>query len=280
VIGKLFNSCPARGSVLYSTLSISWILAVDSTIAHLASHPSSRPDLTFLAEFNHTQTINESQHLACFAGGNFLLGGSVLRRQDYINFGLAITDGCHDTYASTLTKIGPESFSWDTTSIPANQTAFYAANGFWIRNGQYILRPEVIESYYYAYQITHDPKYQDWAWDAFVAINATTRTGSGFTEINDVNAPGGGGFRNFQDSFLFAEVMKYSYLIQAPVSILAVLTIALLHRSANCKVQQRPWDVNFNGCNEWVFNTEAHPLRVRRQQSGYGHAGQCYNHGF
>ena len=149
----------------------------------------------------------------------------MLRRQDYIDFGLAIVNGCHDTYASTLTKIGPESFSWNTTNIPANQTAFYAANGFWITNAQYILRPEVIESYYYAYQITHDPKYQDWAWDAFVAINATTRTGSGFTEINDVNAPAGGGFRNFQDSFLFAEVMKYSYLIQAPVSILAVHTI-------------------------------------------------------
>lgn len=39
-----------------------WILAADSTIAHLASHPSSRPDLTFLAIYNNQSLIYESQH--------------------------------------------------------------------------------------------------------------------------------------------------------------------------------------------------------------------------
>ena len=62
--------------------------------------------------------------------------------------------------------------------------------------------------------------YQDWAWDAFVAINATTRVGQGFSVISDVNAANGGSFENVQESFLFAEVMKYSYLIHAPVGIL------------------------------------------------------------
>lgn len=51
-----------------------------------------------------------------------------------------------------------------------------------------------------------------------MAINVTCRVGSGFAELNNVNAPNGGGFNDFQDSFLFAEVMKYSYLIHAPVS--------------------------------------------------------------
>ena len=60
--------------------------------------------------------------------------------------------------------------------------------------------------------------YQDWAWDAFVAINATTRVNKGFSAISDVNAANGGSFDNVQESFLFAEVMKYSYLIHAPVS--------------------------------------------------------------
>ena len=48
-----------------------------------------------------------------------------------------------------------------------------------------------------------------WAWNAFVAINATTQVGSGYSSITDVNAPGGGNFTNFQESFLFAEVLKY-----------------------------------------------------------------------
>ena len=79
--------------------------------------------------------------------------------------------------------------------------------------------PEVIESFYYAYRATGDPMYQDWAWAAFQSINATCSAGVGFSEVDDVNAPAGGGFADFQDSFWFAEVLKYSYLIQAEASI-------------------------------------------------------------
>lgn len=39
-----------------------WILAADSTIAHLASHPSTRPDLTFVAEFDGQTLIYQSEH--------------------------------------------------------------------------------------------------------------------------------------------------------------------------------------------------------------------------
>lgn len=219
-----------------------WILAADSSIQYLASHPSSRPDLTFLAEFAGTQPINSSQHLTCFDGGNFLLGGAVLGQQNYIDFGLQLVDGCHDTYNQTATRIGPESFSWNTTRLPANQSDFYDRAGYFITSSDYILRPEVIESYYYAYRITGDSKYQDWAWDAFVAINATTIARSGYSEIDDVNTPGGGNKLDFQDSFLFAEVLKYSYLIHAPDAV---------------------YDVQAPGtANMWVFNTEAHPIKV------------------
>jgi hypothetical protein len=58
-------------------------------------------------------------------------------------------------------------------------------------------------------------QYRDWAWNAFVAINATARTDSGFAALTDVNAPNGGSQSDNQESFLFAEVMKYSYLIHA-----------------------------------------------------------------
>jgi mannosyl-oligosaccharide alpha-1,2-mannosidase len=167
--------------------------------------------------------------VACFDGGSFILGGLVLNSQKYIDFGLSLVNGCHDTYVSTLTGIGPEVFRWvekntaanDTTNPPAgaDQAAFYAKAGFYITGSQYILRPEVIESFYYAYRATGDQMYRDWAWNAFVAINSTCAVGSGFAELNDVNAKNGGGFSDFQDSFLFAEVLKYSYLIHAPVSI-------------------------------------------------------------
>ncbi|KAH7380823.1 glycoside hydrolase family 47 protein [Cadophora sp. MPI-SDFR-AT-0126] len=228
-----------------------WVLAADSSIAHLASNPSTRPDLTFLAEFDGQKKIFESQHLACFDGGSFILGGLVLKEQKYIDFGLALVNGCHDTYVSTLTGIGPEVFRWvenntasndtDNPPPPADEAAFYEKAGFYITNGNYNLRPEVIESFYYAYRATGDQTYRDWAWNAFVAIRDNCMVGSGFAELNDVNKPKGGGYSDFQESFLFAEVLKYAYLIHAPDNV---------------------WQVEHNGENEWVFNTEAHPFKV------------------
>lgn len=107
----------------------------------------------------------------------------------------------------------------DNPRPPLAQRAFYAASGFWSTNAQYVLRPEVVESLYYAYRATGDVKYQEWAWDAFRRINATCRAGSGYSGVRDVNVEGGGGFLDFQESFWFAEVLKYSYLIQAEVSV-------------------------------------------------------------
>ncbi|KAF2125818.1 glycoside hydrolase family 47 protein [Dothidotthia symphoricarpi CBS 119687] len=225
----------------YAELKDRWVTAADSTMAHLASHPETKPELTFVAGFNGTTLLLESEHLACFHGGNFILAGRALKEDKYIAFGLELVDACHATYAATATQIGPEVFSWDPHTVPADQTAFFAQNGFYITNPAYNLRPEVIESYYYAYRATHDTKYQDWAWDAFVAINATTRVGSGFSSVNDVDVRGGGGYMDFQESYWFAETLKYAWAVQ---------------------VEGGEWHVGGEGGDKWVFNTEAHPVRV------------------
>ena len=41
----------------------------------------------------------------------------------------------------------------------------------------YILRPEVVEAYFYLWRMTHDQKYRDWAWDAVQAIEKHCRYG-------------------------------------------------------------------------------------------------------
>jgi len=101
----------------YVFLKDRWVKAADSSIAYLASNPAPRPDLTFLAAYENTTLDLTSQHLACFDGGNFILGGQVLDRQDYIDFGLKLVNGCHETYISTATRIGPEIFSWNTSAV-------------------------------------------------------------------------------------------------------------------------------------------------------------------
>lgn len=227
----------------FAELRDAWILAADSTMEYLTSRPVPRPDITFVSTYDRTETQARSQHLACFDGGNFILGGQVLKEVKYIDYGLELVNGCHETYIQTATRIGPESWSWNETTVPADQSSFFSTTGFYITDSGYQLRPEVIESYYYAYRATGDAKYQDWAWDAFVAINATTRVGSGYSSISDVNEVGGGNHTDFQESFWFAEVLKYSYLIQAG---------------------EVEWQVGKDGVNEWVFNTEAHPVKVRK----------------
>jgi mannosyl-oligosaccharide alpha-1,2-mannosidase len=145
----------------FATYKDRWILAADSTIEHLASHPSSRPDLTYLASYNNRTLNLVSGHLACFDGGNFILGGLVLEEQKYVDFGLELVASCENTYNQTLTGIGPELFRWDEGGVPADQKEFYDRAGFYITNGYYDLRPEVLESFYYAYRATGDRKYQD-----------------------------------------------------------------------------------------------------------------------
>ncbi|KAJ4293782.1 Mannosyl-oligosaccharide alpha-1,2-mannosidase 1B [Collariella sp. IMI 366227] len=229
-----------------------WIKAADSSIEFLVSHPTTKPELTFLAIWKGKTLEFISEHLACFNGGNFILGGLTLNEPSYTEFGLALVDGCHETYHSTATGIGPEIFAWqdarhalnstyNNRAVPVDQRLFYNTTGFWIENGQYVLRPEVIESYYYAYRATGDVKYQDWAWEAFEAVVEVCRVGSGYSSIRDVNRRDGGGFHDFQESFWFAEVLKYSFLIFA---------------------EDAPWQVKADHTNQFVFNTEAHPIRV------------------
>ncbi|KAF2863834.1 glycoside hydrolase family 47 protein [Piedraia hortae CBS 480.64] len=233
---KMYVYSPSR----FGKLRDRWVLAADSTMAHLASHPSSRPDLTFLAQYRNKTLDNSSGHLACFDGGNFILGGLVLSEQKYIDFGLALVNACEDTYSQTVTGIGPEGFAWDSSSVPSDQAAFYKRAGYYITNSGYYLRPEVLESFYYAFRATGDSKYQDWSWNGFQAISSNCRAGSGFAELTNVNSANGGQKRDFQDSFFFAEVLKYAYLIHAP---------------------EKEWNV-MKSDNKWVFNTEGHPVKV------------------
>lgn len=77
-----------------------------------------------------------------------------------------------------------------------------------------MLRPEVLESNFYAYRATGDTKYLDRAKQTLGVFNKVLSVkGGGYAGINDVNsADGGGGFVDDVQSFFFAETMKYLYL--------------------------------------------------------------------
>lgn len=145
-------------------------------------------------------------------------------------------------------------FRWVDAALPANasnnapppadQRDFYARAGFYTTAGAYILRPETVESLYYAYRLTGDVAWQDMAWQAFEAIAAACRTGSAYAQLEDVMRPGGGAFIDQMQSFWMAEVLKYLYLIFAPESAVQL-------------------QLQGDAVSQFVFNTEAHPMRVR-----------------
>ena len=78
-----------------------WETAIDSSIKFLLKD-STVGDRVYLADFDDSRRIRHiSSHLACFHGGNWILGGSLLQNQTIVNIGLKLVDACFNTYAST-----------------------------------------------------------------------------------------------------------------------------------------------------------------------------------
>ncbi|KAF5010148.1 hypothetical protein FDECE_3694 [Fusarium decemcellulare] len=247
----------------------SWILAAESSMLHLASSPSTRPDLTFLGEMRGKILIPTSSHLASVCGGSLILGGLLLQNQTFIDFGIKLSKSYYEVYRQSPSGIGPELFRWvddgrqPMTKPPANRppsqkwASFYETSGFYPTNPEYILRPETIESLYYAYRATGDRKWQDWAWEAFESLNRMSRVEGGYTGLRSVMKKADDDTRQFIDkmeSFWLAETLKYLYLIFAEDSDLHVRS---------------------DGQIKYVLNTEAHPLL----SSNFAAFERCYVHG-
>lgn len=149
-----------------------------------------------------------------------------------------------------MTGLGPLYWGWydeTTNTFPPSPDVDVdngyrrnaAVNGEFIANGneEWASFPESLESWFYAYRITGDSRWADYAWDMFLAINDTARNSVAFATVDNVNMPFGESQSNSLDSFFFAEVLKYQYLTYADPSVVDL--------------------------GEWVFGTECHPVKVQ-----------------
>ncbi|KAF2770729.1 putative 1,2-alpha-mannosidase [Teratosphaeria nubilosa] len=215
----------------------------------------------------------QGQHLVCFAGGMFALGGKLFNQESHVAIGKKLTDGCIWTYKhGSPLGIMPEVFemvpcdsvascTWDEAKwksaiaskhpeIPPEHLDRFIAReklppGFTeISDARYILRPEAIESVFLLYRITGDTKYQEAAWEMFQSITNATETAVANAALSDVRFSaeelragntGGTTQMDSMESFWMAETLKYFYLVFSEVQVV--------------------------GLDEWVFNTEAHPFR-------------------
>lgn len=106
----------------------------------------------------------------------------------------------------------------------------------------YLLRPETVESIFYMWRITHDQKYRDWGWEIVQSLEKNCRQKVGYAGINANGKP-----LDKQESFFLAETLKYLYLLFSEDELISL--------------------------DEYVFNTEAHPLSIR----GFGKRGIVLN---
>lgn len=96
----------------------------------------------------------------------------------------------------------------------------------------YALRPEVIESAYYLYTYTKDPRYLEMGRTFLDSLMQHCRTDTGYAALKSVATKEK---KDDMESFFFAETLKYLYLLFAPPETLDLSKV--------------------------VFNTEAHPIK-------------------
>lgn len=161
---------------------------------------------------------NRLEHLGCFGGGMLILG------QRYMKEGLAFTETCAEMYTTTASGIACDSV--DIT--PAGDIV--------CKSDLYLLRPEVVESIFYAWRATHDPKWRDYAEKIWKALQKHCEVESGgFTDVKYVTRTTPEKMDK-QESWFLAETLKYLWLIFQPDSVVSL--------------------------DEYVFNTECHPLKI------------------
>uniref|UniRef100_A0A4W4ESQ7 alpha-1,2-Mannosidase n=1 Tax=Electrophorus electricus TaxID=8005 RepID=A0A4W4ESQ7_ELEEL len=183
--------------------------------------------LTYIAEWKGGLLEHKMGHLTCFAGGMIALGADGApdaTTGHQMELAAEIARTCHESYARTNLKLGPEAFRFDggVEAIATRQNEKY-----------FILRPEVIETYMYMWRFTHDPKYRQWGWEAVQALEQHCRVEGGYSGVRDVYASTPS-YDDVQQSFYLAETLKYLYLLFS--------------------------DDDHLPFEHWVFNTEAHPV--------------------
>ncbi|KAJ8118610.1 hypothetical protein OPT61_g439 [Boeremia exigua] len=201
----------------------------------------------------------ESEHLSCFIGGLYALGGRLFNNNEYLEVGAKLARGCAYAYKSFPTGIMPERYNmvlcpgedhrkgcaWDdaTFAAEAEERDQYKSDlpkGFTTaKDPRYILRPEAIESIFILWRITGDPSFRETAWEMFQAVAKATDTVYANAAIMDVNAPGGGKKEDYMESFWTAETLKYFYLCFTDTDLISL--------------------------DDFVLTTEAHPFRLSKR---------------
>ena len=185
--------------------------SMDTAIHHLLFRPMLPLDnntLLFAGDASNDTGIlthiPASQHLACFAGGMFALGGRLFGNAAHLSVGDRLARSCAWAYAAFPSGVMPEKFGM----VPcANLTGdCWWDEALWARSRggdvglpegftnaldpRYLLRPEAIESVFLLYRITGAEDLRDVAWEMFQSIVSATTTEYANAAVANVTVTG------------------------------------------------------------------------------------------
>jgi mannosyl-oligosaccharide alpha-1,2-mannosidase len=192
-------------------------------------------DAWFLNDLKDGRQILKMDHLVCFISGALVLGAEHASEEEIAKEYLALAEHtttlCRDFYRAQVSGLSPDV----VVASSASGTMYGTHN-------QNIQRPETVEAIFYMYRKTGDEKYRNWAWEIFQSMREMYATDTGWTGIRDVRNKASTSPQNRDDitqTFFFAETLKYLYLTFGSSD-----------------------EIDLS---EWVFNTEAHPVKVSRE---------------
>ncbi|XP_058179203.1 mannosyl-oligosaccharide 1,2-alpha-mannosidase MNS1 [Rhododendron vialii] len=185
---------------------------------------STPSSFTYLCEKTGDAIKDKMDELACFAPGMIALGASGSGPDDSQKF-LSL--------AEELAWTCYNFYQSTPTKLAGENYFFHPGQDMSVGTSWNILRPETVESLFYLWRLTGNKTYQEWGWNIFEAFEKNSRVEAGYVGLKDVNS---GVKDNMMQSFFLAETLKYLYLLYSPSSVISL--------------------------DEWVFNTEAHPLKI------------------
>ena len=186
-------------------------------------------DVWFLNIIENGRLRQQMEHLTCFISGALVLGAEDAETealaQSYLKLAKHLTALCREFYVAQKSGLGPEEIAHD-------------GNRIFSTDNQNKQRPEVVEAIFYMYRKTGDEKYREWSWEIFQAMKRGYRIETGWTAVNDVRHKViyNPNREDIMNSFFLSETLKYLYLTFG---------------SSN--------EIDLS---EWVFNTEAHPVKL------------------
>eukprot|EP00455_Lapot_gusevi_P018063 TRINITY_DN1978_c0_g1_i5.p1 TRINITY_DN1978_c0_g1~~TRINITY_DN1978_c0_g1_i5.p1 ORF type:complete len:507 (-),score=82.22 TRINITY_DN1978_c0_g1_i5:175-1695(-) len=240
----------ALGDSFYEYLLKVWILtgknndrlkkmynrAMQAMITHLI-HRAEPGGQVYVAEYSEDGHINHHMHhLACFVPGMLALGSrSGIVEPDTARLHLALAEElaetCYSMYSSTASHVSVETVRFSKV--------FYNISDAIHRDltaPAFALRPETVESLFILHRLTGKPKYRQYAWRIFQAIQQHAQVaGGGYSELENVDSEHPRQHGRLH-SYFFAETLKYLYLLFS--------------------------DNNVFNLDRYVFTTEAHPLSI------------------